>query len=71
MELTKAVLEDANGQPVQEYKPQVATTHFYLAVDPGTYKLRLEGYNFENHAEDVQVTDAPLELNITVKAAAK
>ena len=71
VELTKAVLEDANGQPVQEYKPQVATTHFYLAVDPGTYKLRLEGYNFENHAEDVQVTDAPLELNITVKAAAK
>jgi tetratricopeptide (TPR) repeat protein len=71
VELTRVGLEDAEGHLLQEYKPQVATTHFFLAVDPGKYHLRIEGYNFENHQEEFDVADTPLELNITVKAAAK
>lgn len=71
VELTRVQVESPDGQVVQVYKPTIATTSFYLSLKPGKYLLQLEGYNFENHTEDLEVSDAPLDLNITVKAATK
>ena len=71
IELSKVTLENKDTRENLVYRPAVPSNYFVLCGRPGHYRLRVEGYNFAEYSEDIEIPagfpPAPLTRAIQVK----